>query len=184
MSDGLGFWWQDVYWLSLTTAESSPGVQQDAYFGPVGADTHGHQWLRVNTGAPNTSGAQLKDRGTHIGSGATFDGLPAVPAFRGRAEWDPQAQVITTQIAEVCHSSVYSAGPVTSARTQSSRSPQRVDVALPSGAQWFEFEVSLQPWGSTSSPADRPEYRTPFGPTSELAIVLSVTSWGPRYTAA
>lgn len=174
MADGYGFWWRGVYWASLTTGGRADEGQHDIYFGPVGADTHGHPWVQISS-AGVIMGAQLKDQGAHVGSGVALQSFSTQPLLRGRAHWDPTRGDVVTQIANVLSPSVVSTVPVASSRTRSGRNPARIDVAVPSDASWFEFELALTRDRDCAAPsAQGSETLLSFADDSGLGVVFSV----------
>jgi hypothetical protein len=175
MADGYGFWWKGGYWASLTTGGEPAAGRHDILFGPVPADTHGHVWVKISPGGDQLLGSQLKDRGQHVHP-PTEGSFSTQPVLRGRAEWSDAERGITTYIAQLTPPSAYSAAPVTSRRTVSSRDPQRVELAVPTDAIWFDFELAL-----TQNRSPDPSSNSTllaFGGSSPLAVRLSVTGWG------
>ena len=176
MADGYSFHWRGVYWASLTTAGQPALGRHDAFFGLVGADTHGHPWLRLSSDGSPITGMQLKDNGVHIGSGEELASWSTQVLLRGRAHWDETQGAVVTTIADVFSGSAYSAQPVTSRRTESSRDPSRVPVPVPATADWFEFEVA---WLPSSGGLDRAsDCVLAFGGGSPCGMRMSVTKWG------
>jgi hypothetical protein len=176
MSDGYGFWWQGGYWASLTTGGRAADAWHDIIFGPVGANTHGHVWVEIPENGPQAMGSRLKDRGDPASPGFERASFSTQPVIRGRATWDVDNGAVTTEITDILSGSAYTAAPVTSVRTQSSRDPARVDLGVPTNAKWFDFELAI-----TSQPATEAHATTrilAFGGGSPLGVRLSVTSWG------
>jgi hypothetical protein len=176
MADGYGFWWRDKYWASLTTGGRAADARHDIIFGPVGANTHGHVWLKIPENGPQVMGSRLKDRGDPVSPGFERSSLSTQPVIHGRAVWDPDAGAVITQITDVLSGSAYTATPVTSMRTQSNRNPARVDVGVPTSAKWFDFELAITSQATTET--DAMTGVLPFGGGSPLGVRLSVTRWG------
>jgi len=176
MPDGYGFWIGERYWASLTTGPSKR--QHDVYFGPTGADSHGHTWVCMPRSGDATQGIQMKDLGNHLLPVGQTDSFSTQAFLRGTATIHDDGR-ITTEIAALYRGSAYSAAPVTAAKTTSRREPARVSLDLPQGTKWFAFEVSMVTQESSSHASPSPGAVVSFASGSPLGIRVSVTRTGP-----
>ena len=182
MAQGFGFWWRGVYWASLSTGGSPARGRHDFFFGPVGADTHGHTWIKIDPDGDAAMGTQIKDQGKHVGPRAGDQSFSTQAVLRGRAEWHGDKGTVTTQIGQLNPASTYSVAPVVSARAESNRAPQRIDIALPETARWFDFELAFTKNRHSSNSSDA--YALPFSEPSPLAANLRIIKWGEDDAAA
>ncbi len=177
---GFGFFWNDCYWASLTLEQPSTGGRYDVYFGPVGAQSHQHSWLKWTGDQLTEMGARLKDPSlaerppSHATTGFSTQTLA-----RFRAAWDPEQGLVRTEIADVFSGSAYTAAPSESARTQSKRDIARLDVNVPKEARVIEGELAYCyiPPGSA-----RPQLSTelaylPLTSDSSVGIAVLVSKW-------
>ena len=176
MAQGYGFWWRDVYWGSLSTGGRPDDGRHDFFFGPVGADTHGHTWIQVAVEGAAAMGTQLKDRGEHVVTRVASGPFSTQAVLRGRVQYDGQRKAVTIVIANLNPPSTYSAAPVTSSRPDSRRAPKRVDIGVPEQAKWFEFELAFTKNRAPSTSSNK--YMLPFSEPSPLAASLSILRWG------
>ena len=96
MPDGYGLWVGERYWASLTTGGSAQ--QHDTFFGPVGANTHGHSWITLPSQGSPIHGVQIKDRGGHLLPPGQVGSLTTQPFLRGSVQLQEDGR-LTTEIA-------------------------------------------------------------------------------------
>lgn len=179
MGNGYGFWWHDVYWASLTTGPRLPRAgRHDIYFGPVGSGGHEHAWIKVAPDESIVMGATLKSVQAVAKEANEVESFSTQPILRGRAHWDPQSRAVTTVISDTFEDSSVSMEPVSSRRTRSTRTPERVELDLPEGSRWFEFELALTRKSDGSTGESSANRILPFGGSSPFGVRFTVTNPG------
>ena len=178
MAFGLGFSWNGVYWASLTVEQSSSAGRNDVFFGPVGADSHHHSWLKWCGDDLIELGARLKDPSLieRPPSNVTAS-LSTETLLRFRAVYDPTRQCVTTEIADTFSGSAVSAAPSESARTDSRRGVPMIPVAVPTETRVIEGELAYCriPPGWFSTALSTETAYVPLSSDSSVGIALLIT---------
>ena len=178
-SDGYGFRLNGVYCVTLTTSPAYVDGRQDIYFGPIGADTHEHVWVKLEPIDATAMGTRLKDGGQAASSGHEINSLTTEVLAQIRITWDPFKCLAIIELVDIFSNNAYAAKPIPNVRTQSSRDLIGIDIPAPPEAKVIDCQLALRMCSDETDTINQsPQIaEVQFGPGSPFNVALSVTNW-------
>ena len=178
-SDGYAFYWGDTYWGSMVTRPGRAPEQRNVLICAVPSDTHDDLWIEVSADSIAAFGSRLKDQGEHVSPGFQLGSystqLVATASLRR-----PTPGTVVTQLTDVLSGTPYTASPVTSDRTHSTRSPVRLDLDVPAKATSVECSFAICHRESLSTAAvvsGTPAFLPYSSSDSSLGVAMWVSGW-------